>query len=521
MPAPGGHEGEGSMASSLAPAMPAEAGAAGEKGLKGGALGFISGVVIGVASTAPGYSLAASLGLVAAAVGLQAPAIMIVAFVPMLFIAAAYYYLNRADPDCGTTFSWVTRAMGPWVGWLGGWGIILADIIVMANLSEIASLYTYQLFGIANPDTWAVMAVGVLWIVVMTYITWVGIELSARTQVALLSMELITLVIFAVVALIKVFGGGVDGAVTPTLDWINPLSISDPSALAAGVLVAIFIYWGWDSTVTVNEESQDATEGPGKAALVATLILVAIYILVSIAAQAYHGADFLSAPENQADVLGALATAVLGSPLDKLLIIAVLSSAAASTQPTILPPARTVLSMSAKRALPRYWARINPRFLTPGPATIWMGVLSIVWYVGLKLVSENILYDAIAALGLMIAFYYGLTGYACVLYYRHELFKSVKNLFFIGVCPLIGALILTWALVKSVIDLSDPANSTSGESWFGFGPPLVIAGVLMLVGVVLMFAQRIREPEFFRRGFEVVDPGVAIHGATDARHGGA
>ena len=121
----------------------------------------------------------------------------------------------------------------------------------------------------------------------------------------------------------------------------------------------------------------------------------------------------------------------------------------------------------------------------------------------------------------MIAFYYGLTGYACVLYYRHELFKSVKNLFFIGVCPLIGALILTWALVKSVIDLSDPANSTSGESWFGFGPPLVIAGVLMLVGVVLMFAQRIREPEFFRRGFEVVDPGVAIHGATDARHGGA
>jgi amino acid transporter len=359
-----------------------------------------------------------------------------------------------------------------------------------------------------------VLALGVAWIAIMTVITWIGIELSARTQVALLGAEIIALVVFAVVALVRVYGGGVEGAVLPSLDWLNPFAITDSSALVAGVLVAIFIYWGWDSTVTVNEESADATEGPGKAALVATLILVAIYLVVSIAAQAFHGAEFLAAEENQADVLGALATAVLGSPLDKLLIIAVLTSAAASTQTTILPTARTTLSMAAKKALPRYWARINPRFLTPGPATIWMGVFSIVWYVGLKLISENILYDAIAALGLMIAFYYGLTGYACVVYYRRELFRSVKNLLFIGVAPLIGALMLTGVLAKSIVDLADPANSESGDSWFGFGPPLVIAVVLMGIGVVLMILQRIREPEFFRRKLETVDPHVARYGAV-------
>jgi hypothetical protein len=122
--------------------------------------------------------------------------------------------------------------------------------------------------------------------------------------------------------------------------------------------------------------------------------------------------------------------------------------------------------------------------------------------------------DAIAALGLMIAFYYGLTGYACVLYYRHHLTTSVRNFLFIGVAPLIGAVILTWALVQSVIDLSDPANSESGDSWFGLGPPLVIAGTMLALGVVLMLLQRIREPEFFRRRPEVVDPEVAIHGAV-------
>ena len=171
---------------SLAPAATGVAGEPGAKGLKGGALGFISSVVIGVASTAPAYSLAASLGAVVVAVGIQSPAVMLVAFVPMLFIAAAYYYLNRADPDCGTTFSWVTRAMGPRVGWIGGWGIVVADIIVMANLSQIAGLYTFSLFGIDNPAPLAVLAVGVAWIVVMTWICYIGIEVSARVQVALL-----------------------------------------------------------------------------------------------------------------------------------------------------------------------------------------------------------------------------------------------------------------------------------------------------------------------------------------------
>ena len=144
--------------------------APGDKGLKANAIGFVSGVVIGVASTAPGYSLAASLGLVVAisGVGVQAPVIMIAAFIPMLLVASAYYWMNRADPDCGTTFSWVTRAMGPSAGWIGGWAIIVADVIVMANLAQIAGLYTFLLFGVDDPSTLAVTAINVLFIMAMT-----------------------------------------------------------------------------------------------------------------------------------------------------------------------------------------------------------------------------------------------------------------------------------------------------------------------------------------------------------------
>jgi len=497
---------EGTAASLTGPAI--ETGVEpGEKGLKQNAIGFISSCVIGVASTAPGYSLAAVLGLVTLEVGLQAPAIMWLAFLPMLFIAAAYYYMNRADPDCGTTFTWGTKALGPQAGWLGGWAIVVADIIVMANLAQIASLYTFLLFDSnANPSTTAVTAVGVVWIAVMTAIVVIGIELSARTQWFLLGAEYLILVVFAVVALIKVYTQDIAGSIDPSFSWFSPFEIDSTAALTAGVLLAIFIYWGWDSGVTVNEETEDRARAPGLAAVAATVFLVFIYVLVATSATAFAGPEALG--EHSDDALSFLGTEVFGGTLDSLLILAVLTSAAASTQTTILPTARTTLSMARHGAIPKVFGKIHPRFQTPHISSILMGAASIAWYVGLTIASEDILFDSIAALGLMIAFYYGLTGFACAVYYRRELTKSAKNFLLIGIAPLLGGLILAWVFVKSVIDLSDPANSESGNSWFGLGPPLVIGIFFLILGVVLLLLQWRANPAFFRQRPEVADPNV-------------
>jgi amino acid transporter len=479
----------------------------GEKGLKKNAIGFVSSVVIGVASTAPGYSLAATLGFIAAAVALQSPAILLISFIPMFLVAAGYYYMNKADPDCGTSFSWVTKAMGPQLGWIAGWTIVVADVIVMANLAQIAGLYTFELFSwtSAAESTAAVTAVGVIWIVIMTAIVVIGIELSARTQVGLLAAEIVTLAAFAVVALVKVYSGSAGAAsVDPSLSWINPFSLS-PSEISAGMLLAVFIYWGWDTTATVNEETEDPGEAPGRATVISTLILLGIYLVVAVAAQAYAGTDQLVA--NQEDVLSALGTEVFGSPLDKILIIAVLSSAAASTQTTILPTARTTLSMARANALPKSLGKVHPRFLTPHISTVLMGAASIIWYVGLTLVSEDILFDSLAALGLMISFYIGLTGFACTIYYRREIFRSVKNFFFVGLGPLLGGVILFYLLIKNGIELSNPANSESGNSWLGVGPPLLIAAFFLVLGVLLMFVQWRAVPSFFKRKPEVAPAG--------------
>ncbi len=149
-----------------------------DKGLKSGALGLISTTIIATASVAPAYSIAATLVFVVVAVGLQAPLVAVLAFVPMLLTSIGYSELNKADPDCGTTFTWATRAFGPRTGWAGGWGIVAADVLVMASLAQVAGQYGFLLFnakGIgSNPTSGWVLLVGVLWIVVMTYICYRG-----------------------------------------------------------------------------------------------------------------------------------------------------------------------------------------------------------------------------------------------------------------------------------------------------------------------------------------------------------
>jgi amino acid transporter len=477
-----------------------------EIGLKQNAISFVSNVVVGVASTAPAYSLAAALPALVAAAKFGVPAILILAFLPMLFIAVAYYHLNRADPDCGTTFSWATRAFGPHGGWIGGWAILATDILVMPGLAQVAGEYSLHLVGVDDPTVAAVTTVGVAWIAAMTVICYLGVALSANMQKFLLGAEFVILLIFAVVALTKVYSGAAPG--TPVaLSWFNPFTIDNGSDFTQAMLIAIFIYWGWDTGTSLNEETANPRTAPARAAIVSTILLVGIFVIVSVAAisfaepglSTYAGDDFL-AP---------LANNVLGPGISQLLIIAVLTSAAACTQTTILPAARTAISMARAGAVPKRFGEIHPRFLTPSFATLVMGGISIVWYLGLVLISNNsVLTDSVSATAIGIAFYYGLTGFACVAYYRHEIFKSFKNFIFIGVVPAIGGISMLALLVASCINYADPGQSKT--SFGGVGSALIFGVGGLGIGVVLMVWAHIARPEFFRRKREVAEP-LVIH----------
>jgi amino acid transporter len=499
-----------STASTLQPPATFDESAPGNKGLKSDALGYASNLVISIASTAPAYSLAATLGFIVAVtgVGVHSPAVLLVSFVPILFVSIGYRFLNLADPDAGTTFAWTTRGFGPQVGWINGWAIFLADVIVMASLAEIASDYTYLLFGLHGlaKSNLALIIGSVVWIALMTWICYRGIELSARIQTILLGIEIFTLSLFAVVALVKVYANNPLHSIHVSASWFNPFALSW-GPLIDGVLLGIFIYWGWDSGVAVNEESRDKHHGPGKAAVISTLILLLIYVIVAAAAQAYHGPGFLAG--NSSDVINALGGQVFGSPLDKLMIITVLTSASASTQTTILPTARTTLSMAHWKAIPSAFGRVHPRFFTPSFSTLLMGGLSIVWTVALLAANPNqdVLGDTISALGFSVCFYYGFTGLACAAYFRRDLFKSVRNFFLVGVIPIVGGIMMAYVGIKAFGYYNTAGNNYS-KPLLGIQTPILVGIGGLILGVVLMFASWPFFPSFFSRRPETANPKV-------------
>ena len=461
------------------------------KGLRAGILDLGDSVMLGLASTAPVYSLAATLGLIVAVNGNYTPLILLLGFVPVLFIAFAFRELNSAMPDCGTTFIWARRAFGPWAGWLGGWGVALAGVVVLANLAQVAGQYLWLLIGDGSlaGNSLVVTATGVLFIVFMTFVNYRGIRLGEHVQRVLTYVQYLSLGIFAMAIIFRI-AGAVPGAAPGQafdLEWFNPAgAFADPGAVVHGALLALFIYWGWDTCLAVNEETENPATTPGRGAVISALVLVAIYVSVALLVMMYATVGTegigLGNEANQNDVFLAMKDVVLG-PWGWLIVVAVLASVLSSTQTTILPTARGTLSMGVHGAVPRRFGEVHPRNQTPGYSTQVMGAAAVAYYVLMSLLSENLLADSITSISLFIAFYYALTGFACGWYFRATLRGSARNFWFRGVMPLLGALMLTAAFFVSAVQMWDPDYGDT--QIFGVGGAF-ISGVLLLgLGVAL------------------------------------
>jgi amino acid transporter len=320
-----------------------------------------------------------------------------------------------------------------------------------------------------------------------------------------------------VTALVRVYNGHhPPGSVHPSLSWLSPFHLGGLQAFIGGLILMLFIYWGWDTAVSVNEETKDKNKTPGQAAIISTVLLLITYALVIFSVVAFAGLGTkgvgLGNSANSSDVLSVLGSSIFGGSgigtfLSRLLILMVLSSAAASTQTTILPTARTTLSMAAYKALPDSFARIHPRYLTPTVSTIVMGLVSIAIYVPMNYISGGqVIADAVTSLGLYIAFYYGLTAFACVWYYRRTLTSSARNLWMRGIIPLLGGLIMYGAggyALWEDWDVGTGNSYTSFKLWFY--PNWHVGGAFMLfflaaiAGILAAIYMRVTAPAYFKK----------------------
>jgi amino acid transporter len=244
------------------------------------------------------------------------------------------------------------------------------------------------------------------------------------------------------------------------------------SALVASLLIGVFIYWGWESAVNLTEETTDSTRAPGLAAVVSTLVLLVTYVAVTTAVVAYGGLVELEGYADDESIFAVLGVGVLGTPWDKIVVLAIVISAISSTQTTIIPASRTTFSMGRAGAFPDRFADVHPRFRTPAFSTIVVAAAATAWYVPANFISENFLFDTLSALSLMIAFYYALSGLACVVYYRHELLRSAKNFLFIGVAPFVGAASFSTSSPSRSSTCPTPRTRTRARPGSASGPRL-------------------------------------------------
>jgi amino acid transporter len=342
----------------------------------------------------------------------------------------------------------------------------------------VGATYLLTLVGLDEwaDNTFAVTAVAVALLAGVTVIAYRGIQVAAVVQYALLGLQLAALAGFGAAALLR-----------------------------HGVLLCLFIYWGWDALITVNEETRDRDRTPGKAAVKSTLVLLGTYLFTAFAAISFAGTGTdgpgLGNPDNAADILATLGSPVFGGALAKVLQLAICVSAIAALLTCVIGSPRTTLSMGSHGALPRAFTRILPVFRTPSFGTVSFGTAATALLTVLTVVSANFLSDAILSIGLLIAFYYGITSLSCVWYFR-RLSGSVRDALLKGVLPLLGALMMLAAFARSAMDMIKPDYGIT--SFDGVGGVFLLGVGSIILGVVVMLVLRPRFRQFFRTGRETV-----------------
>ena len=484
--------------------------AASKKGLSSGSVSLFGSIIIGISVVAPAYSLSGALGPVGAVAGEHMPAIFLVGFIPMLLVAIGYRELNAAMPDAGTTFTWTTKAFGPWAGWLGGWALLAATVLVLSNLAGIAVDFFYlalsQVFS--NPElatlssnTFINIGTFIAFMGFGCYITYRGLDATQKIQTIFIIFQLIVLAIFAGVALYKALTGTGFANLSPNFEWFNPFGIESFSAFSSCISLVFFIYWGWDAVLTMNEETEGEHTTSGHAAVGTIFTVVLLYLLISVGTLAFAGTSSeglgLGNPDNQENIFAALSGPVLGS-LGIIMSFAVLISALASLQSTAVSPARTLLAMGYYKALGPKFAKISPQFQSPSYATIASCLIATLFYIVMRFISTSVLWDTISALSLMVCLYYGVTAFACVWYFRKVSFSSgIKSFLNKFMFPLLGGIMLLIFFVQTTYDSMDPTYG-SGSEIGGVGLVFCLSVAIIILGIVIMLYQRYLRPDFFK-----------------------
>jgi amino acid transporter len=451
-------------------------------------VGLGDAIVMGLSSSGPAQTLAVSLAGLVAVSGYGGVVPILICFVPMMGIAIAYQRLNRWDQSSGATYTWVAKVFHPYLGFLSGWMILLYYTLGTTTLTIPAGVYTLTLLAPSAVDNhWAIFLVGAAWNLLITVLAIAGLKMVARFEWIIVVFQYAVLLMVAAVALVAMHHGNT--AVNFSWTWFSWSGMGGMRGLMGGLLIACFMYSGWDASIYVNEETTDKANNPGKAALASVVMLALVYSTVTFAFQ-----GVLSPSEIQAhagDVLSAVSGRLLHRPWDSVMALVVLTGTLATLQAAVVSASRVGLAMSRDRVMPRFFQRLDSRSASPWAATLTMSAVNLL-LLALALSTSSIagaLTNAASSLGMISIVFYGITAAAALWQQRATLTSSAGNLILGGFLPAIGVAFSLWVLFES---LSTGAVSPT-VMLYGLGS--IVVGALVAV-----FLHRFKGVNFFDAG---------------------
>ena len=425
-----------------------------EAGLAKGALGTMESMVMGIAGTAPAFSVAVTTATIVAAVGVLSVGSILYCGLIMFGLMLAFTNLNKMSPNAGATFAWVGSVFGPKWGFFAGWGLLVASVVFMVSATIPAATSTLKILSIMGwiapeivDSTGWVTLTSAIWLTLVTAVVTKGIKHASYAQLTLTVIE--TVIIFAlIIAAFYTYWG--KPAHMPSWEWISPFSFT-PQTFATGALTAIFFYWGWDVTMNLGEETEDGDPLPaGKGAFWAMVNLILFFIIMMIVVLIVLTDEEIA--NANTNVLYAIAEKLFPAPWSYLAVLSTILSTIGTIETQILQFSRSMFSMARANMLHPRYAKIHPEWQTPFVATL------VIWALGLILLFASsympsvgaILNASILAIGIQICFYMSLAGYACAWHYRKMLIGDFKGAISHVIWPFIGAGFMTFIGLYSI-----------------------------------------------------------------------
>ena len=448
---------------------------ASDNGLAKNSLGVFESIIMGVAGTAPAFSVAVTTATIVAAVGVLSVGSIVYCGLIMFGITLAFIHLSKITPNAGAAYAWVGQVFGPRWGFFAGWGLLVASVFFMVSATIPAATSTLVLLAPERVENthWVAATVAV-WLTLVTLVVTRGIKHSSYTQLTLTVFETGILLALIIGAFVQ-YGAAPMHA--PSLIWVSPDAFT-PQIFATGALTAIFFFWGWDVTMNLSEESQSNKAAAGGAAgvgafwsvlnMILFFTIMMVVVLIVLNDQEIANAD--------TNILLAVATKLFPHPWNYLAVFCTIVSTVGTIETQILQFSRSMFAMARDRMLNPVYARVHAEWQTPWVATI------VIWGLGMLLLLtssympsvKSILESSILAIGFQICFYMSLAGFACAWHYRAKLLSGPGPAVSYVLWPFLSGSFMVFIALYSIPTFDALTNALgAGGLLLGFLPLLI------------------------------------------------